>query len=67
MHITKQTNHNECGICVLTSLTKFFHKNNIDKISVLNQANVKEQGLSLFDFEILAQKLGINTDTYEME
>jgi ABC-type bacteriocin/lantibiotic exporter with double-glycine peptidase domain len=67
MNITKQTNHNECGVCVLTSLTKFFHKNNVDKISILNQANIKDNGLSLFDFEMLAQKLGIYTEVYEME
>jgi ABC-type bacteriocin/lantibiotic exporter with double-glycine peptidase domain len=67
MTITKQTNKNECGICVLTSLTKFFYKNKIDKIDILNKSNVNENGLSLFDFEVLAQKLGINTETYNLE
>lgn len=68
MNITKQTTPNECGICVLTSLYRYFNgKKRIDKISILNNANISEQGLSLYDFENLASKLGINTEIYELE
>lgn len=67
MTITRQTNDKECGICVLTSLVKHLYKSQVDKIAILDQANISEQGLSLFEFENLALKLGMNVDTYELE
>jgi hypothetical protein len=33
----------------------------------MNDANLDEDGLSLFDFELLAQKYGIFAETYEMD
>lgn len=67
MDIIKQSSPNECGVCVLTSLASFFNLKNVDKITLLNESNVIEQGLSLFDFENLAQKIGISTEIYELE
>jgi ABC-type bacteriocin/lantibiotic exporter with double-glycine peptidase domain len=67
MNITRQSSPNECGVCVLTSLFETLHKKPIDKISVLNKANIQERGLSLYDFEHLANSLNMNTEVYELE
>jgi ABC-type bacteriocin/lantibiotic exporter with double-glycine peptidase domain len=66
MEITKQTNSNECGICAITSLVKHFYTY-ADKNQILNQANLTENGLSIFNFELLAQRFGLLVDTYQME
>lgn len=66
MDIYKQKNLNECGVCVLSSLVEhFYHYKCRDEI--MNDANLDEDGLSLFDFELLAQKYGIFAETYEMD
>jgi ABC-type bacteriocin/lantibiotic exporter with double-glycine peptidase domain len=67
INITKQLNQNECGICVLTSLCKYFYGNKVDKITILEESKLNKNGLSIYDFEILGQKLGISCETYEME
>jgi ABC-type bacteriocin/lantibiotic exporter with double-glycine peptidase domain len=65
MEITNQTNFNECGVCVITSLVKhFYHK--ADKQSVLNDAKITDSGISIFDFEYLAQQHGIFVETYQL-
>jgi ABC-type bacteriocin/lantibiotic exporter with double-glycine peptidase domain len=62
----KQTNPNECGICAITSLVKHFY-GRADQNEILNQASLTEDGLSIFNFEVLADKFGLLVDTYQME
>ncbi|GHU32812.1 hypothetical protein FACS1894166_06910 [Bacilli bacterium] len=65
MNITKQANPNECGVCVINSLVQHYY--HIErKISILNDANMSTDGLSIFDFEVLAQKYGIFAESYQL-
>jgi ABC-type bacteriocin/lantibiotic exporter with double-glycine peptidase domain len=65
VEIFKQNNQNECGICVLASLVQhFYHKE--CKTELMNDANISEDGLSIYDFELLAQRYGIFPETYEL-
>jgi ABC-type bacteriocin/lantibiotic exporter with double-glycine peptidase domain len=66
MEITEQINSNECGICVINSFIKHYYK--IDKkLELLNDANLKTDGLSLFDFEKLCLKNGLEAASYEIK
>jgi ABC-type bacteriocin/lantibiotic exporter with double-glycine peptidase domain len=65
MKITKQTNHNECGICVINSLVEYFyHRSN--KIQILNKAKLSSDGLTIYDFETLSNEFGLNAETYQL-
>lgn len=65
--ITQQTNKCECGVCVLTSLYNYYyHFNQITKQQILNKALINENGLTIFDFEVLANKFNFETDSYEI-
>jgi ABC-type bacteriocin/lantibiotic exporter with double-glycine peptidase domain len=65
MEITNQSNPNECGVCVINSLVQhFYHKS--DKLAILHSANITEEGLSIFNFEYLAQQYGIFVETFEL-
>lgn len=65
--ITNQTNNNECACCVITSLYNYFYKSKIDKESILQEANLQKSGLSIFDFEVLAEKFNIGCESYNVE
>jgi ABC-type bacteriocin/lantibiotic exporter with double-glycine peptidase domain len=66
MEVTKQTNPNECGVCVISSLVKhFYHQDN--KQVILNDANISGDGLSIFNFEHLAQQYGIFVETFQLD
>lgn len=66
MEITRQNSPNECGVCVINSFVKHFYKTS-NKFHILNSANITENGLSIFDFENLAQKFGLFVESYECE
>jgi ABC-type bacteriocin/lantibiotic exporter with double-glycine peptidase domain len=66
MKITKQTSPNECGVCVINSLLEH-HYHIDDKVTVLNEARLTEDGLSIFNFEVLSQKLGLFAESYQLE
>jgi ABC-type bacteriocin/lantibiotic exporter with double-glycine peptidase domain len=66
MQITKQTNPNECGICVINSLVQH-HYHICDKNTILNEAKLTPDGLSIFNFEVLAQKFGLFAETFQLE
>lgn len=65
--ITQQTNKYECGVCVLTSLYNYYYRfSQITKQQILDKASIKEKGLTIFDFEIIANKFNLETDSYEI-
>lgn len=65
MEVTNQTNPNECGVCVINSLVRhFYHKSN--KLNILQDAHITEEGLSIFNFEYLAQQYGIFVETFQL-
>ncbi len=66
MEITKQSSINECGVCVINSFVKHFYKYS-SKEKILNEANISENGLSIYDFENLGQKFGLYIESYESE
>ena len=67
INITQQTNKYECGVCVLTSLYNYYyHFEKITKQQILDKASINENGLTIFDFEILANKFNLETDSYEI-
>lgn len=66
MQVTKQQSLNECGVCVINSFVKHFYKCS-DKLKILNEANITNHGLSIFDFENLGQKFGLYIESYECE
>lgn len=67
INITQQTNKYECGVCVLTSLYNYYyHSKQISKQQILDKASINENGLTIFDFEILANKFNLETDSYEI-
>jgi ABC-type bacteriocin/lantibiotic exporter with double-glycine peptidase domain len=66
MDIVKQTNPNECGVCVICSFIKHFY-HHFDKLNVLDHANLTSDGLSVFDLEVLGQKYGLFLETYQLD
>jgi ABC-type bacteriocin/lantibiotic exporter with double-glycine peptidase domain len=65
VYITKQINQNECGVCVLATLVHHFYRKEV-KNQLLNEANITNTGLSIFDLESLGVKYGIHFDSYQM-
>lgn len=66
MKIVQQINEQECGICVLTALHNHLYHHYISKEQILEQSNVVENGMSIFDFESVGQKLGLECESYEL-
>ena len=68
INITKQTNEQECGVCVITTLANYFNKINvIKKQDVLEKAKISTSGLTIYDFEILAKKYDLEIDSFEVK
>lgn len=66
--VINQTNEQECGVCVLTSLHNYFYKHDIiDKNNTLDLSNISKEGMSIFDFEVSANKLGLECESYEIK
>jgi ABC-type bacteriocin/lantibiotic exporter with double-glycine peptidase domain len=61
-----QTNFNECGVCAISSYVEHFYNKN-KKTEILDEANITRNGLSLYDFEILASKFGLDCHSYELQ
>jgi ABC-type bacteriocin/lantibiotic exporter with double-glycine peptidase domain len=66
MDVSKQINHNDCGICVINSFFKHFYKRDI-KEELLQEANITQKGLSIFDFENLCIKHGMHSEVYQVD
>jgi ABC-type bacteriocin/lantibiotic exporter with double-glycine peptidase domain len=66
MRITKQSNPNECGVCVINSLVEHFYHKSI-KLDILHNAKITSEGLSIFNFECLAQQYGIFVETFQLD
>jgi ABC-type bacteriocin/lantibiotic exporter with double-glycine peptidase domain len=65
MELTNQLNKNECGVCVINSYFKHFYKKDI-KQKLLNEVVLNENGLSLYEFEVLCNKNNLYCDSYEL-
>jgi ABC-type bacteriocin/lantibiotic exporter with double-glycine peptidase domain len=63
---TNQLNYNECGICVINTLIKHFYRHDI-KHQLLNEANITDKGLSVYDFEEICSKHGIFTESFQVD
>lgn len=66
MKIFYQTNNNDCGIAITQSLIKHFCKKSISKEELYRESNLKEDGLSILDLEMLNAKYGIHLESYSM-
>ena len=66
LNITTQEKMNECGVCVINSLNKFyFPESNLGKEKILEEINLGPNGMSIYDLEILGSKFGLEIETYE--
>ncbi|MCF0125066.1 MAG: hypothetical protein HUJ68_04805 [Clostridia bacterium] len=65
MLITKQTNSNECGMCVVNSLVQHFYKHS-DKNKIVSEAVVSDKGLNIYEFETLCLNNGIQPMSYQL-
>lgn len=65
MKVTKQSNPNECGVCVINSLLHYFYRFD-DKQAVLDYAQLHHQGLSLFEFESTCCHFRLSALSYEL-
>ncbi|MGL4948693.1 MAG: cysteine peptidase family C39 domain-containing protein [Mycoplasma sp.] len=64
MEITKQNNRFECGLCVLSTLIKHYHGKEIGMHELLNQVDISNGGISLYDLENLSIKYNIKLESY---
>lgn len=66
MKIFPQKKHNDCAIAILKSLYFYLYRNEVSEAMILNdyQMSTKE-GISLYDLEILADKINIFLQSYE--
>lgn len=65
INIIIQTNEQECGVCVLTALHNHFYNKKLDKECILEESSISSNGMTIFDFESLGAKLGIECESYE--
>ena len=65
MQITKQTNSNECGMCVVNSLIQHYYKHS-DKNKIVSDAVVTDKGLSIYGFETLCLNNGLEPLSYQL-
>lgn len=66
MKIVTQTNEQECGVCALTALHNHYYKEFISKEQALEQSHISNDGMTIFDFESLAVKVGLECESYEV-
>lgn len=64
--ITQQTNEYECGVCAITSLHNYYYHQKICKEQVLNASHISNNGLTIFDFEVLAKKANLDCESYQI-
>ncbi|WP_216082937.1 cysteine peptidase family C39 domain-containing protein [Candidatus Mycoplasma haematohominis] len=67
MKIYYQTNNNDCGIAVTQSLIQHFFQKEISKEELFQKANIKEEGLSILDLELLNKNYGLHLESYSMD
>lgn len=66
MKLCKQTNNFECGVCVLKSIYEYLYKKEIEKETIIENYFLSNNGMSIYDFEILGSKININFDSYNV-
>ncbi|MGL4951913.1 MAG: cysteine peptidase family C39 domain-containing protein [Mycoplasma sp.] len=64
MEIIKQLNKFECGLCVLSSLIKHHHNIDVKVGSLLNEVDISNGGISLYDMENVAYKYGLKLESF---
>lgn len=67
MKVNYQENFNECGACVLKSIYEYIYKKPIEKSNIVSNYFFKKDGMSLYDFEILANAIDIKIESYEVD
>lgn len=65
MRITNQLNSNDCGVCVLHSIYNHLYKKELSENEILKDFKLSRNGMSIFDFEILARDINIETEVYQ--
>lgn len=65
MKIELQTNKYECGLCVLVSMHNYFYANKITKQDLYKITTIKNNGISIYELEIIADKLNLDVETYK--
>ncbi|XQP54991.1 MAG: cysteine peptidase family C39 domain-containing protein [Mycoplasmoidaceae bacterium] len=66
MKIVQQTNEQECGVCTLVAIHNHIYNQFISKEQALEQSNISDNGMTIFDFEELGHKLGLECESYEL-
>lgn len=66
LEITQQINENDCGICVIHALVKHFHQRDVVFSEIASNGSYDKEGLSIYDFEILGSKYGLNFESYNV-
>ncbi|MCV3743642.1 cysteine peptidase family C39 domain-containing protein [Ureaplasma sp. ES3154-GEN] len=67
MQVIRQTTNNECGVCVLNMLVNHHYRLKIPKNYILNDAILNENGMSIQEFERLAEIYGLQTTAYKCD
>lgn len=66
MKIFYQINNNDCGIAVTQTLIRHFFKREISREELCQESNLREEGLSILDLELLNEKYGLKLESYSM-
>lgn len=66
MKIVQQTNELECGVCALVAIHNNIYNKFISKEQALEESNISSNGMTIFDFEELGHKLGLECESYEL-
>lgn len=67
MKIELQTNKYECGLCVLVSMHNYYYKDKITKHDLHKIIPIKKKGLSIYDLEIIANKINLDVESYKSD
>ncbi|WP_044891287.1 cysteine peptidase family C39 domain-containing protein [Malacoplasma penetrans] len=65
MRITDQTKSNDCGVCVLHSLYDHLYKKELNEKEIIKDFKLSKNGMSIYDFEVLAKDINIETEIYQ--
>lgn len=67
MKVNIQTSNNDCGVCVLSSVYEYLYSEEIEKSKILKNFEIYNNGISIYDLEILAKEINIELTSYEVE
>ncbi|MDE7222044.1 MAG: hypothetical protein K2N40_02150, partial [Ureaplasma sp.] len=67
MKLIKQEAFNECGISCINMLINYYYQcSNNFRFEILNQTNLTNQGISIYELEKVCSKYDIELDTYQV-